>query len=278
MDYKSDIQEILFDTEATERSQEKVIIVGNSPSILLREYGELIDSYDVVIRINRCVTKGFEKYLGKKLNIWATSRTDKYEGGKYVPENYKNIKYLWIRTKKSNPNSKDDKTGIKGRYLPLPKDFPKEVRDNPYVMYKDQKWFINYKNLLHPFKLDKEPCTGLLTILTACRFYDDITIHGFTFGLNPTKKGDYSLSGYYRDKELKADASGSLVHPEDSWWGNERNSEWGRKSEALKKREVLKELLENGIPKKSKKDKHGFQKAHPPIKILNKEELEDMNL
>ena len=45
------------------RSQEKVIIVGNSPSILLQEYGELIDSYDVVIRVNKCVTEGFEKYI-----------------------------------------------------------------------------------------------------------------------------------------------------------------------------------------------------------------------
>ena len=47
----------------------RVIIIGNSPSILLQEYGELIDSYDVVIRVNRCVTKGFEKYIGKKRKI-----------------------------------------------------------------------------------------------------------------------------------------------------------------------------------------------------------------
>ena len=35
----------------------RVIIIGNSSSILLHKYGELIDSYDVVIRLNRCVTK-----------------------------------------------------------------------------------------------------------------------------------------------------------------------------------------------------------------------------
>ena len=48
----------------------KVIVVGNSPSILEKEYGEIIDSYDVVIRVNRCITKGYEKYIGKKKVIF----------------------------------------------------------------------------------------------------------------------------------------------------------------------------------------------------------------
>ena len=47
----------------------RVVIIGNSPSILLHKYGKQIDSYDVVIRLNRCVTKGFEKYIGKKVKI-----------------------------------------------------------------------------------------------------------------------------------------------------------------------------------------------------------------
>ena len=51
----------------------RVIIIGNSPTILLHKYGEQIDSYDVVIRLNRCVTKGFEKFIGNKIDIWATT-------------------------------------------------------------------------------------------------------------------------------------------------------------------------------------------------------------
>jgi hypothetical protein len=256
------------------RSQEKVIIVGNSPSILLQEYGELIDSYDVVIRVNKCVTEGFEKYIGKKLDIWATTRTDNY--GDYVPENYKDIKYLWLRTKKSNPEGKDPETGKKGRYLKLPKDFPKEALEKRYIMFKIQKWYNNYKPFLKPFDLRKEPCTGLLTILTACRFYDDITVHGFTFGIQSDNK--HRLSGYYRESELIANDSGSLVHPEDKLWLSDRNVKWGNRGEGNRKRDILKELVENGIPKKAKEDKHGFQEAHPPIKILNKEELEDMDI
>ena len=78
-----------FDTIKTE----KVIIVGNSPSILTKELGSIIDSYDVVIRINRCVTKGFEKYIGEKTNIWATSKAAGLKPANpgypaFVPDNF----------------------------------------------------------------------------------------------------------------------------------------------------------------------------------------------
>ena len=47
-------------------SVKKVIVIGNSPSILEKDYGSKIDSYDVVIRINHCPTAGYEKKIGKK--------------------------------------------------------------------------------------------------------------------------------------------------------------------------------------------------------------------
>ena len=105
-------------------------------------------------------------------------------------------------------------------------------------MYKNQKWFKNYKTFLSPFELKHEPCTGLLTILTACRFYDDITVHGFTFGTQSDNK--HRLSGYYRDSELISDDSGSLVHPEDELWYSERNTKIiGDRSESIKKRGLV---------------------------------------
>ena len=41
----------------------RVIIIGNSPSILLEKNGSLIDSYDVVIRINNSNILFFIKSL-----------------------------------------------------------------------------------------------------------------------------------------------------------------------------------------------------------------------
>ena len=51
-------------------SKSKVIIVGNSPTVLNYENGKWIDSFDVVIRVNRCATEGFEKNIGSKTDIW----------------------------------------------------------------------------------------------------------------------------------------------------------------------------------------------------------------
>lgn len=49
------------------------IVVGNGGSLLDREMGNLIDSYDTVVRINRCKTDGFEKHVGSKTDIWVVS-------------------------------------------------------------------------------------------------------------------------------------------------------------------------------------------------------------
>ena len=87
-----------------------VIIVGNSPAILEKEMGDFIDSHDVVIRLNRCVTEGFEKYIGSKIDIWATSSwcleespdnlvselTHEYPY--WVPPYFDEIKSMWYRT------------------------------------------------------------------------------------------------------------------------------------------------------------------------------------
>ena len=39
-------------------------VVGNSPIILEKEFGNDIDSHDVVIRFNIAETEGYEKHVG----------------------------------------------------------------------------------------------------------------------------------------------------------------------------------------------------------------------
>lgn len=55
----------------------KTIIVGNGGSLLGRGMGKHIDSYDCVVRMNRCVTAGFEADVGQGTDVWAVS----YHGG-----------------------------------------------------------------------------------------------------------------------------------------------------------------------------------------------------
>ena len=50
-----------------------VIIVGNSVEMMYHENGQFIDSHDTVVRLGRGYnTKGREKELGSKMDMWAT--------------------------------------------------------------------------------------------------------------------------------------------------------------------------------------------------------------
>ena len=66
------------------------IVVGNSAELLKYEIGSWIDSFDTVVRFNKAKTGGYEKHLGSKFDVWATSDTF----------NVKNVfkKIYWIST------------------------------------------------------------------------------------------------------------------------------------------------------------------------------------
>ena len=50
---------------------EKILVIGNGSSVMDNEFGPLIDLYfDTIIRFNRFKTKGYEKYVGTKTNVW----------------------------------------------------------------------------------------------------------------------------------------------------------------------------------------------------------------
>ena len=50
----------------------KAIVVGNAASVLEENKGKLIDSFDVVIRLNKFVTTGYEVHVGSKTNIYCS--------------------------------------------------------------------------------------------------------------------------------------------------------------------------------------------------------------
>ena len=47
----------------------KICIVGNSKDLLNQEFGEKIDSHDIIIRVNNFSIKGFERHVGTKTHI-----------------------------------------------------------------------------------------------------------------------------------------------------------------------------------------------------------------
>lgn len=50
----------------------RVIVVGNNVTALEKVQGDLIDSYDVVIRFGKGLPDGKEKYIGSVTDVWVT--------------------------------------------------------------------------------------------------------------------------------------------------------------------------------------------------------------
>ena len=50
-------------------ARESVAVVASSPRLLTTEYGDIIDSFDEVVRFNRATTKCYEGNVGKKCTI-----------------------------------------------------------------------------------------------------------------------------------------------------------------------------------------------------------------
>jgi len=218
-------------------SNQRVIVVGNSPSVLSHEYGKIIDSYDVVIRLNRCPTQHYEKFIGTKIDVWSTAKTNRAYPG-FVPYNYKDLRGVWLRT----PVLWSSRLGkINKRCIKLPNDFPDISH---HIMYKTKNYKRNFRGLMRSFFLDRgprtpEPCTGLLTILTAIKFFDNVTLHGFTFY---TEQQDNSVKGYYRQAEVDKDGN----HPEDHEWVDNKKSGFASQEEGEKKIKLVKALINHG--------------------------------
>jgi hypothetical protein len=143
----------------------KIIVVGNGSSVLLKENGGVIDSFEEVVRFNKYAIGGYEKNVGTKTSIWFTVRPISF---------YK-------------------------------KDFRLKIKYNEvYFCYRwdvQAKWYNSYlehfKNLgvtVDKIKVDQmqhkinnqfdfskkiEPSTGLIAILKFIDIYEKVFITGF---------------------------------------------------------------------------------------------------
>jgi len=228
----------------------KVIVIGNSPSILLKENGEFIDSHDIVIRVNHCPTDGYEKFIGKKIDIWATTKISLYKD-RFIPRDFDKLSQIWHRTEKTKRVS-----GL------LPKS---EIKN--FVMYKTQRFKESFGHLLNISEenrspdrrwclkdTDQEPCTGLLTILTSTLFYKTVNILGFTFY---TEQKDNQVLGYYRKDQL--DKNG--IHAEDKFWEDAKKNGFTSAKVGDIKKKIISDLV----------DTHR-------VKLINEEELKGLQL
>ena len=157
----------------------KVILVGNGSSVLDKELGEYIDSeFDLVYRINRFKTVGFEKYVGGRVDgwfladtgaKWLVNPTPTIEGSMRVNE----FEYVFI----CMPKFKNSPVGLPltDTIQLLPTTIEDRINDN-----------INFS--------PHWPTSGLIAIEFLLENYDDaqVYIHGFD-----SKSKKYEYIHYY---------------------------------------------------------------------------------
>ena len=158
----------------------KVILVGNGSSVVDHEMGEYIDSeFDLVYRINRFKTKGFESCVGSRVDgwfladtgiQWLENPTDEVEGSL----RYTEFEYVFI----CMPKFKFTNQFIHSETIQLLS-----------CDYEDQ---INSVINLNPHW----PSSGLIAIQFLVENYEKIYVHGFD-GMN--KK--YKFTHYYDEDD-----------------------------------------------------------------------------
>jgi hypothetical protein len=77
-----------------------VIVVGNSPRILGKNLGQIIDSYDIVVRINKFKIDGYESDIGSKCNAIHVNESVHEKNFKKIFGNLSNVLWMGTRNRK----------------------------------------------------------------------------------------------------------------------------------------------------------------------------------
>lgn len=150
----------------------RLIIVGNSPDLLKKTNGSIIDQYDLIVRMNHFEIEGFEKHVGTRTDIyavaWATPKKKAFNEFEYV------IHY----------------TGPNNLIGYIPSENEKILMPDDYKAMDQELLFTHY---------DSQPSLGVSMIYYFTTYYPEaqIWITGFDyFGL---KNNEYTFGHYYEE-------------------------------------------------------------------------------
>jgi len=165
------------------KPETEVIVVGCSPTLKYYPFGEYIDQFENVVRINKCFHEGLNKNTGKKIDVWCTTNrygkekrwgesksSGKWEGaeGDFNPLN-ETTKEIWPRLPITAEELKRRGTldNFKGKIS--------NMRNNNKECILGRNTFKDYNF----------PClgTGLIALNHAVHRFKKITIIGHTFYL-----------------------------------------------------------------------------------------------
>ena len=141
----------------------KILIIGNGSSVLNYSFGEQIDKFSVVSRINNYSITKFEDYVGFKTDIWFNGANQNLTKRKKMPEEV----VIFIPAEILHRKGETIHNRISKR-LNISKDNYLLVPIETMEKYEKQLGVIR-------------PTTGTSAILWAMDNYQEVIIHGFDF-------------------------------------------------------------------------------------------------
>ena len=143
--------------------QDIILIIGNGRSVLDYSFGEQINKFTVVGRINNYSTKKYEDYVGHKTDIWFNGANQNLKKRKNIPSEV--IVFIppeILHRKKENIHVRITKR------LCISKEEYSLVSIETMEQYEKQLGVTR-------------PTTGTSSILWAMEIYKKVIIHGFDF-------------------------------------------------------------------------------------------------
>lgn len=143
-----------------------IIIIGNGPSVLDKENGHLIDEFDVVVRFNEYVIKGFEKHVGTKTTYWFNTVNFLNKNTQFrMHNNYEKIVlHMW--------EWNVEKDTLYKSFKEFYKDVPIEiVKTNVTTLYEIQKYMNDNSYFAYS--------TGAIAIWMLLKEFPEVSITGF---------------------------------------------------------------------------------------------------
>ncbi|XP_041835617.1 ST3 beta-galactoside alpha-2,3-sialyltransferase 8 [Melanotaenia boesemani] len=146
-------------------------VVGNSGNLRQSGHGKLIDSHNSVIRMNKAVTRGFEKDVGNRTThhfLYPESAVDMSSGVSLVLLPFKLRDLEWLTSALSTGRIKMTYMRVKERVMA---DKDKVLVVNPvFFKYVHDRWTEHH---------GRYPSTGMLAIIFALHTCDQVSVFGY---------------------------------------------------------------------------------------------------
>ncbi|XP_074518236.1 CMP-N-acetylneuraminate-beta-galactosamide-alpha-2,3-sialyltransferase 1-like [Halichoeres trimaculatus] len=142
-------------------------VVGNSGNLNGSHYGPLIDYHDIVIRMNKAPTEGYERDVGTKTThhvMYPHSSTALDNTTHLVFFAYKTYDLKWLISSFTPRNSKDMK--------------PRFLGNKDLVLILNPE-FIHHVHHVWLKKKGGYPSTGFLTLILSLHMCDEVDVFGF---------------------------------------------------------------------------------------------------